>query len=150
MNIYVVDENPAVAAQCLIDKHVIEMSLKTAQILSTINGGPYKTSHEGHPCVSWARTARGNYDWLVKHGLALCDEYTHRFGKIHKCREVIWLLEEPYEIKLLPGRTPFVQCMPELYKQKDSVKAYRGYYTSHAAFADWTNRPIPEWWMEDL
>lgn len=149
MNIFVVDKDPVAAAIALMDKHVVKMSLETAQILSTINGGPYTPTHENHPCVKWARAAAGNYAWLVKHGLALCDEYTFRFGKVHKCREVIWLLEEPYELCLQSGSTDFVQCMPDMFKHEDVVTAYRQYYASKAEFAKWTKREKPIWWLNE-
>ena len=40
MNIFVLDTNPITAAQMQCDKHVVKMVLETAQILSTITGGP--------------------------------------------------------------------------------------------------------------
>lgn len=150
MNVFVVDYDPVEAAKCLMDKHIVKMPLETAQILSTINGGPYKSTHEGHPCVTWAAEAIDNYKWLVKHGLALCDEYSRRYGKLHKCREVIWLLEEPFEKKLNKGSTPFVQCMPDMYRHQDPVVAYRRYYATKAAFAKWTKCEPPAWWLEDI
>lgn len=150
MNIFVVDLDPNRAAKCLFDKHVVKMSLETAQILSTINGGPYKITHTGHPCVKWAGEAIENYSWLVRHGLALCAEYEYRFGKVHKCREVIWLLETPYELSLPDGATPFVQCMPDMYKHQSTTIAYQRYYASKAAIAKWTKREPPPWWLETI
>ena len=35
MNIFYVDSDPIIAAQCLVDKHVIKMILESAQLLST-------------------------------------------------------------------------------------------------------------------
>jgi hypothetical protein len=35
MNIFYVDEDPAIAAQSLVDKHVVKMILESAQLLST-------------------------------------------------------------------------------------------------------------------
>jgi len=35
MNIFYVDRDPVVAAQCLVDKHVVKMILESAQLLST-------------------------------------------------------------------------------------------------------------------
>ena len=147
MNIFILDNDPEQAAIYLMDKHVVKMALETAQMLSTINGGPYKVTHEHHPCVLWAKSTLGNYKWVVKHGLAICKEYTYRFNKTHKCEEVIWLLEDPYGIALPPGSTPHVQCMPEMFKNEDVVTAYRDYYATKAGFAKWTKREEPAWWM---
>ena len=68
MNIFVVDIDPSKAAQSLCDKHVVKMVLETAQILSTISGGPYRPTHANHPCVLWAGATKRNYLWLVEHG----------------------------------------------------------------------------------
>ena len=50
MNIFILDEDPSVAAQYHCDKHVVKMVLETAQMLSAalINNGieaPYKLTH---------------------------------------------------------------------------------------------------------
>jgi hypothetical protein len=145
MNIFVLDSDPEVAAQMLFDKHVVKMALETAQILSTINGGPYKPTHEKHPCVIWASEAVDNYTWLVKHGIGICNEYKYRYNKEHKCEEVIYALEQPLK-PIWYGATPWTLCMPDTYKQEDPVEAYRAYYKSKSSFAAWTKRPQPEWW----
>jgi len=116
MNIFILDRDPILAAQMQCDKHVVKMVLESAQILSTINGGPYKPTHQNHPCVLWAKAGKDNWDWLWYHALALCIEYTRRYGKPHKCREVI----EHVSGSMIPfGATPFVQCMPEEFKGDD-------------------------------
>lgn len=149
MNIFILDINPVLAAQYQCDKHVVKMVLESAQILSTINGGPYKPTHANHPCVAWARENSGNYAWLALHAIALCHEYTTRYGKRHKCEDIIAdLLCIPFSIPR-EYRTPFIQCMPEQYRGDDAVKAYRRYYVSEKAkFARWTNRNIPQWFID--
>jgi hypothetical protein len=147
MNIFILDLDPERAAQMMFDKHVVKMALETAQILSTINGGPYKPTHANHPCVKWAKDGTTNYTWLVKHGLSICNEYRYRYNKEHKCEEIIYALQEPLDNVFIPvGGSPFVQCMLDEYKQQDVVEAYREYYKSKASFAKWTKRDKPEWW----
>lgn len=146
MNIFVVDRNPAIAAASLCDKHVIKMPLETAQMLSTISGGPYKPTHVSHPCTLWTRSCSGNYLWLWEHGMALCREYTRRYGKIHACQSVIQAMEFPPPG--VPGGrlTEFVQCMPDEYRGDDPVEAYRRYYIGDKqSFATWKTEP-PLWW----
>jgi hypothetical protein len=145
MNIFILDDNPIKAAQYLFDKYVVKMALETAQILSTINGGPYRPTHANHPCVKWAGECIENYLWTFAHGVAICNEYTYRYGKIHKSEEVIRSLATPL-INIKEGRTDFVQCMPDEYKQKDPIEAYRIYYKTKTSFAKWTKREKPEWW----
>lgn len=62
MNIFVVDTDPRKAAQSLCDKHVVKMVLETAQILSTISGGPYRPG-KGEWQVLQVKTPQ--YGWQV-------------------------------------------------------------------------------------
>ena len=154
MNIFVLDNDPKVAAQMACDKHVVKMVLETAQMLSTVqhhNGitAPYKPTHANHPCTKWAATSTQNYKWLLEHGIALCEEYSHRYNKEHKCEQ---LITGPLSlIPILPTEklTPFAQAMPEQHKRENAVDAYRQYYIHEKArFAKWKNRDIPTWFAE--
>lgn len=149
MNIFVLDNDPVKAAQMLCDKHVVKMCLETAQMLSTINGGPYKPTHPNHPCTVWARQTLGNFRWLVEHGMAIGDEYLHRYGKEHKSTEVIFGCKGfiPNHDETL---TPFALAMPDEFKVEDPVESYRNYYMSKKSFCNWTKRDIPEWFLERL
>lgn len=149
MNIFILSTNPVEAASMQCNKHVVKMILETAQMLSTISGGPLKPTHQNHPCTLWAGRNRTNYEWLARHGLALCQEYTLRYGKVHSCQSIIERLAEPPS-NIPVGISEFVQCMPDQYKHKDPVTAYRRYYHSKARFAKWRQpAEIPFWWMND-
>ena len=181
MNIFVLDENPIVAAQQSCDKHVVKMILETGQMLSTahrvLDGVEYydmskgdrprkikrwrlddgrenvmwKASFVGHPCTQWCMKTDLNYNWLSRHGVALCEEYTHRYGKTHKSEKLLRLLNDIFPINIDLGElTPFAQAMPEQYKTKRAVQAYQNYYHGEKAyFAKWTNRDAPEWWSPE-
>lgn len=146
MNIFVLDNQPTQAAIYQCDKHVVKMILETAQMLSTIAGGPYKPTHAHHPCTLWAGATHDNFIWLKVHGLALCNEYTHRYGKRHKCHDVILNIYTPDHLLDKIGLTPFAQAMPEEFKSDDAVEAYRKYYHTKQHFCKWTNRNPPDWW----
>jgi hypothetical protein len=150
MNIFILDYDPVEAAKMLCDKHVVKMCLETAQILSTINGGPYKVTHAKHPCTLWASETLENYRWLVKHGIGISEEYTFRFGKIHKSEDVIRALEWP--VLPLPDDklTAFAQAMPEDLKSENAVESYRNYYMTKRSFCNCTKREIPQWFIERL
>ena len=80
MNIFVVDEDPEVAARQLCDKHVVKMILESAQMLCTVaheHGfvAPYKKAHPKHPCTLWAGKSPENWSWLIAHGLAMPEQY---------------------------------------------------------------------------
>jgi len=146
MNIFILDRDPVLAAQYQCDKHVVKMVLETAQIMSTISGGPYKPTHKNHPCVLWAGANLVNYNWLSEHGLALCSEYTIRYSKRHKCQNVIESLVPHFDYDA-EDPINFVQCMSDEYKGEDPVEAYRKYYQgAKASFATWANREVPFWW----
>lgn len=152
MNIFVTDTDPKVAAQNLCDKHVVKMVLETAQLLCTAyENAPYKRTHYNHPCAKWARESIFNYIWLIKHGRAIAEEYSYRFGKTHKSAKVIdWCdgSRERFNIDWeLDERTTFVICMPDQFKiSSDPVECYREYYRKGKRHLHkWTNREVPKW-----
>ena len=152
MNIFVVDENPILAAQDLCNKHNVKMVLESAQMLCSVfpNGEAfYRRTHYNHPCSKWVRQSKQNYEWLVKHGMALCKEYTKRYGRVHKSQEVIKWCENNYHTIDFPSQslTPFVQAMPEKYRGENTVEAYRDYYRSDKKdIAIWPPNGSPSWW----
>jgi len=146
MNIVILSENYIKAAQLQKDKHVCKLLVESAQILCNCHNQelvPYKRTHYNHPCCIWARESEGNYNWLLHHAYALSDEYTFRYGKIHKCKNVLDNL--PKFICSKKERTEFVQCMPEQYKvDGNAVQAYRNYYIREKLEnASWKNREVP-------
>lgn len=147
MNIFALHTDPIMAAEMHLDKHIVKMPLETAQMLCTINApnAPYKPTHVNHPCTLWAGVTNGNYDWLVRLGIALCNEYTYRYGKEHKCQAVIENLRLPPTLVPVGPLTTFAQAMPDECKQEDAVLAYRRYYRDYKAhIGTWKNRKRPE------
>ena len=147
MNIFVTDPDPVKSAQCLPDKHVVKMPLESCQMLAIVastkwghgfgklpklDGTPYLTdkgAFRGHPCTIWAQE---NYRWLIEHGLALCAEYTHRYGKVHSCQHTL----EHAKMIFPPSNgevTPFARAMPDEFKYDtsiDTITAYKRYIAS--------------------
>ena len=155
MNIFVLDKDPAVAATMACDKHVVKMILETAQMLcaAAIAKGhemPYGETHRFHPCTLWAGASQGNWEWLTQHGIALCAEYTTRYGKTHKSQQHIEYARDmdiSFDEQQL---TPFAQAMPPQYKNDCVVTAYRAYYMGEKArFATWKTQ-TPNWWRENV
>jgi hypothetical protein len=137
MNIFYLHSNPAKAASYFYDRHKVKMILESAQMLCTahhVYGDPklvpYKQAHLNHPSTVWARQSRPNYYWLYEHMIALGQEYTKRYGKIHKTIEKckIALGFCPDGITSLKFTQP-PQCMPDEYKvEGNSIAAYWNYY----------------------
>lgn len=175
MNIFAVDENPSRCAEYMVDKHVVKMILETAQLLSTahrvLDGVKtdaksktgrsvarwvlpddrdtrlYSATHVNHPSAVWCRTTNNNYIWLYVHFISLLNEYTYRYGKVHKCQEMVDLLKShPQSIPYGP-LTPVTPAMPDEYKVPyDSVQSYRNYYKhSKTHLHKWTKREPPNW-----
>lgn len=161
MNIFAVDKDPVIAAQMLCDRHVSKMILESAQMLSAVAeryGHPalYKVGFKNHPCTLWAGNRRANWEWLIKHSLAMEEEKIRRTGKGHTSAEVIrWYLNNNYgpPVDNLPLE-PFAMAMPDAYKDFESpVKAYRNYYLGDKQFfkdgkrPTWKNASPPDWWQ---
>lgn len=154
MNIFILAGTPEESATMQCDKHVVKMVLESAQILcspfAATDKAPYKRTHYNHPCSVWARKSEANYSWLVSHALALCEEYTRRYGKRHKSQDVIeWCALRIDELPFSEeGLTPFAQAMPHQFKDPDPVVAYRAYYAQEKAYmATWDKLPEgrPDW-----
>ncbi len=167
MNIFVLDECPVQSAQMQCDKHIVKMPLETAQMLCSVwhrhgqgDKVPYREVHKNHPCTLWTGDSLLNYDWLWKHGMELCFEYTRRYNKIHKCQQVIMDLEVyqcPFAFPITDCSTHHPQCMPDEYKSTElrihnnTVRAYRRYYVNDKKdIAKWEkSRPMPKWFTQE-
>lgn len=137
MNIFYLDRDPYKAASYFYDKHKVKMILESAQMLCTahhVYGNPddvpYRQAHLNHPSTIWARESRPNYFWLYEHMIALGQEYTKRYGKIHmtidKCRFALSFCPDGIESVVF---TQPPQCMPDAYKVPGcSITAYWNYY----------------------
>jgi hypothetical protein len=159
MNIFVLDENPQICASFHCDKHVCKMIVETAQMLCTahhmlqpVDDIPYKKTHVNHPANVWIRHSYENYTWLLNLGVALLDEYTKRYNRVHKTTNVIrWLIKHKLskDVFHIHKRTPFVLCMPDEYKTNDAVASYRNFYIgAKSSFAKWKCGNVPEWFGE--
>jgi hypothetical protein len=175
MNIFQVDSDPVKSAQWLVDRHVVKMSLESIQLLSTahrlLDGTQYigqsksgrkakrwllpddrekvlyGATHTNHPSTVWCRANTSNYNWLYEHTCALLNEYTYRYGKVHKCAALmVWLRNPPINMPL-GNLTPVTPAMPDEYKVPgNSVESYRNYYrVAKERMHSWKNRETPPW-----
>ena len=151
MNIFVLDEDPIVAAKMHCDKHIPKLVVEMLQMMGsavirhgatpdmmplTKKGTPLKGGYHNHPCTRFTGDSRTNFLWVAHHGAALCEEYTKRFGKEHFCSRGIEVL---YGLSyLIPegDLTPFALAMPDEFRP--NYKKGTGHYTesigdSHAS-----------------
>lgn len=197
MNIFALSRNPTQAAKEMIDKHVIKMPTETCQMLHTnilcmqyvqehgkepqlkelkafhqeIGSELMKPAMLNHPSTIWARQSLANFRWLYQHGLALCDEYSYRYGKEHGTHQRIFdcishapmINDYPYPTNKL---TPVSIAMDDKYridadefhnthrvqygKQTNDwdfvIESYRHYYLEGKwRFAEWRKNRRPIW-----
>lgn len=164
MNIYATDSCPVTCANNLDDKRLIAAVTEVATLLSTAlhlmscwKSNLYKPDHDSHPWTVWATKARGNFEWLTLHGLALNMEMKSRFPEMApkvKSTKVILDCSEIFtkECKLdVPGMSPFPNCT-NLTGNAGIVKLYRQFMTQTkwGFQTRWTNRGMPEWHRDTL
>lgn len=178
MNIFALSKDPREAAQQMIDKHIVKMPTESCQMLHTnslyflfwnCHGREpslkelkefHKESHYqylmkpamlNHPSTIWARQNKANYMWLYDHAIALCKEYTFRYGKVHGTESrILDSFTFSYEEEDL---TPVSIAMADEYRlpQKTHswdfvIDSYRHYYLEGKwEFAEWKKNRRPEW-----
>lgn len=153
MNIFILDYDIYTNARYHCDKHVVKMPIEAASLLSTAISyrnifvpDLYKPAFTNHPVSKWVRDSQENFRFTYKLGIALCNEYTYRYGKEHSSKKVLDACLEWSYFFPKKGLTPFVLAMPEKYKGENVVEAYRRYYREEKKeFAKWTKRYIPKW-----
>jgi hypothetical protein len=185
MNIFYLDRDPKLCAEMHVDKHCVKMILEYAQLLSTahrfldgtvsIGLGKtgrkqtryvlpddresvlYSATHLNHPSAVWVRQSIPNYIWLAELLEMLCNEYTYRYGKIHKVEssglmQKLWFV--PTGISEHVKFTEPTPAMPDDIKvEHDSIASYRKYYIMNKQHLwSWkgkiNSREIPKWLTE--
>lgn len=158
MNIFVLEQQPELAAQYHCDKHVVKMILEYSQLLSTAHrvldgeDAPsilYKQTHINHPCAKWARESTSNYEWLFNLLHQLHREYRFRYDREHKSARLLNALFN------FPTQLPFGDITPQPLAMPDHCKitgnpvaSYRNYYIQEKAyFATWKKREMPFWFV---
>lgn len=158
MNIFFLHEDPNESATYYFDRHCVKIILEICQMLYTAqwicNPGfesnhpkdlkPYRKTHYNHPTSKWVRRTFSNYEYACLAGLALCREYTLRYGKTHKCEvRLQWLLENPIDsfdkspymsttylanVGVPHNCSPIPLAMPVEFHCTNVITAYRNYY----------------------
>ena len=180
MNIFYLDHNVHKCAEMHNDKHTVKMILEYAQLLSTahrvLDGEQtpwfttaagrkkrewmlyddrqnilYAATHLNHPSAVWVRQSTENYLWLSNLLVALCEEYTHRYGKTHKVERdglcFVLLKNVPANIGNKGWSEPTPAMPDEVKIPGDSIASYRNYYINNKShLANWKKRSIPQWY----
>lgn len=169
MNIFVLNNDPEIAARDLCDKHIVKMATESAQCLAcavirhgatsdmmplTKNGTPAKGGYHRHPCSLWAGDNQSNFTWLYLHATEICREYTRRYNKIHFCQKSIDILGNLVDLLPKGDLSQFVTAIspnnicaqiPNFFSFNSIVK-YRLYYKLDKPFATWKYSNKPSWY----
>jgi len=124
-------------AQQHIDSHVIKIALEATQLLYNAHhsnpfaetwkdvapktkGGNsgYRAFNLNNPISVWIRKNIFHYRHAVSYGLALCEEYTYRYGKTHSCETHLrWLKDNEPNLPDDPTTYTSPPCaMPDEYR----------------------------------
>ena len=187
MNIFALSKCPVESAQQMIDKHIVKMPTETCQMLhtnilfmeyvqahgkeptlrelkafnQTWHSDSMKPAMLNHPSTIWARQSRENFMWLYQHGLALCEEYTHRYEKEHGSHRRIFYCRLSFDMidnYQFPqtGLTPVSIAMDDSYRIENTfnddwdfvIESYRHYYREGKwEFAEWRKNRQPFDWF---
>tara|TARA_R100001509_G_C4851757_1_gene210350 strand:+ start:344 stop:862 length:519 start_codon:yes stop_codon:yes gene_type:complete len=162
MNIFAIESDTkgnidwVASAKSQDNYRVVKMILESVQMLCTALNlqhghqiSPYKNAHARHPSTLWVRESSANFELLVEHTLAMLEEYTERFGKVHKCAAVLEKVIDIYDPSLFSTHeeTLLPLCMPEEFKSNNIVESYRRFYASKPRIRYPKNK-IPVWFME--
>ena len=183
MNIFYLSHDPKECAEWHMDRHSVKMILEYAQLLSTahrvLDGVElsglsasgrktkfwtlsdsrehilYKATHIHHPSAVWVRQSPENYLWLANMLIALCEEYTYRYGKVHKTERdglaYVLLKNIPHNILKSEFTEPTPAMPNEVKIAGDSIKSYRNYYINNKMhLASWKKRSPPGWYNANL
>ena len=123
----------------------------------------YKSAYPNHPMTKWVGFSRANFKWALENAVFISQEYCKRFKKLHKSSRIINNIYDNNYIDDIPVChfnsmkynkfnmyiTEPPQCMPDEYKDKDYVTAYRKYYQGEKEyFAKWERGvSAPDWWV---
>ena len=158
MNIFILHANPRIAAQMAADCHVVKMPIEAFQMLS----GQFP----GHPCSRWISSNGYAKFWLYEHAIALCEEYTYRFGNTHaiqaRLQNDFHQLEEWRDRNVVSNQmyedivSNAALAMPHWFislQEPTTVASYRRYYINKSKTLSpskfrYTGRKPPQWLLD--
>tara|TARA_R110001632_G_scaffold65776_2_gene155595 strand:+ start:4166 stop:4738 length:573 start_codon:yes stop_codon:yes gene_type:complete len=161
-NIFALHECPRVSAKALADRHIIKMPVETVQMLVsallisdvpsrmmplTKAGESHKGGYAHHPATTWTAECFENWWWLLKHGLALCKEYTARYGKVHFAEGQLHTLRiyninhsVDKHIPRIGEMTPFERCFNQSVGRNIDLLDTHNWPCEHAAYQEFYKR----------
>jgi len=144
------------SAQSQDNYRVVKMILESCQMLCTALNelagkqvAPYRSTHKHHPSTKWVLSSSANFEALVEHTMALLEEYTLRFNKIHKCTSVLERCVDLYDANMFPTQEPtqLPLAMPLKFHSSNTIESYRRFYASKPRVRYPKNK-VPRWFKK--
>ena len=178
VNIFFTDFDPVVAARDSCDSYVVKIPIEVALLLSAIHWrenkyegpvssgmplitdennkilpaiGPYRDSKvikSSSETYRWLIKSTGNYDYAIKYGLELTDEYERRYHKLHSTKgTLLWLQQNIPSIPVDSLTKDVGLAMPNKYKDRSNpTLSYKKYLFYEKLYViKWKHGTKPEW-----
>ena len=127
MNLFLLSLRPSLMAKGHSDKHIVKMLLEATQVLSNAyhwymqaEEAPYRKTHAMHPVSVFVAQCSDNFHLVGRRLLAMCTEYTRRYGREHKCESIA--------VGMLTCPPDFTRRHPPVYANKDQALGAYGKY----------------------
>lgn len=177
MNIFVLHENPRIAAQMHCDRHCTKMCVEYAQLLCFAHYVANKDKkwvernvkfklnkgHASHPCTLWMLEDPRHYAWVYRLLQELLAEYDYRYNGLIKGKyaNIIKMLPALARIPNTKLKVDDVKRRPDYYTLamgrapecmgEYAVESYRRFYlVNKRAFATWKRRETPQWFTSGI
>jgi hypothetical protein len=160
MNIFAIEDDDdggidwVKSAQSQDNYRVVKMILESCQILCTVLNeqgvkAPYRSFNPKHPSCLWAAESSDNFLNLALHCEAMLEEYTRRFGKVHKCQAVLSQILDLFNPCCFDRHdpTPLRMAMPDSFKEDSVVESYRKFYASKPRIR-YPESCVPSWFKK--
>jgi len=153
MNLFFLDPDLQRCAEAHVDRHVVKIITEANQCMACAypkGVAPYRHSYTNHPMTVWVRTNLANFNWTVEYCLALCYEYTYRYGRVHAGERVAnWYKQNPPTIpngELTEPPRCFGAFKDQINITTSVYDDYRSYYkVGKSHLFNWKNRATPSW-----
>lgn len=146
MNLFLPTYSIYSSVMSLDDKRLLKQILECKTIYNVYNKLTKGYSH--HPVVKHYTQDANHFNFAMFYAHLCCEEYTHRFGKLHKYHELFATLARRYEYNsvyriYVDGN--YSTTDPQEVVESFKVKLNKKWSTSKTP-PKWTNRPQPSFY----
>lgn len=159
----ILSSTPELNAEYYVDIDVVRVpaeilrALDQAEALALEDVMMRDGTRESRTCVAaWAGWSAKNYEFLVAHALAICDEHKYRFRKVHAMRGLVDERSATPQILLRSRPLTVIPIQVNEFSWKtDEVtpeQAHRRWYVfgRDGSLHHWSRRRCPKWFSRTM